>query len=102
MPASNNSADFAHDDTANTLATTATSVNVLANDEGGSAKHIYSLGQTGSTAGVATAQTADGATITLNLDGTIQYDPTTSPVLTALAAGDIAHDSFIYEMQVGK
>lgn len=39
---------------------------------------------------------AEGATITLNGDGTLNYDPTTSSTLQALGAGDSLMDTFTY------
>lgn len=44
---------------------------------------------------------ASGATITLNADGSFQYDPTTSATLNALAAGQSTTDSFDYTIDDG-
>jgi VCBS repeat-containing protein len=39
-----------------------------------------------------------GATITMNADGSFQYDPTSAPQLQALPAGQVAFDEFDYEV----
>ncbi len=43
----------------------------------------------------------EGATVTLNGDGTIGYDPTASATLDALAAGETAIDTFTYTISDG-
>ena len=39
---------------------------------------------------------AQGASVNLNLDGSVTYDPTTSTALDALGAGELATDTFTY------
>ncbi len=90
----------AKNDTASTNEDMAINIPVLANDLGGNAKHLYSLNQTGSSA-VTTATTALGATITMNADGTIAYDPSQSSQLQALNKGQTADDTFKYTIQLG-
>lgn len=74
-----------------------TASGVLANDtdaEGGALTVVEVLGQTANVgAPVATTQ---GATVTLNADGSFAYDPTGSSVLQALAGGANLDDSFTY------
>ncbi len=44
---------------------------------------------------------ASGATVTLNADGTFQYDPTTSAIFNALTDGESTTDSFEYTVDDG-
>jgi VCBS repeat-containing protein len=88
------------DDVASTNEDTAIDVNALANDLGGNAKHLYSLDQSGSSV-VTSATTADGATITMNGDGTIHYDPTHVSAIDALQQGQTLDDTFHYTIQMG-
>ena len=48
------------------------------------------------------ATSANGASITLNNDGTISYDPTGSATIQALGDGDTLEDSFTYTISDGK
>jgi VCBS repeat-containing protein len=69
---------------------------------GGAAKHVYTLSQDPTQVGVVatTAVSQLGARLTMNPDGTIEYNAAT-PALQHLAAGQSYEDSFIYTIQVG-
>jgi len=87
-------------DTAFTSEDAAVSIAVLTNDQptAGALKSLYSLAQSG-TAVVTTATTKLGATISIKPNGTVQYDPTLSAAIQALAQGETATDTFIYTMK---
>ncbi|MBI5278494.1 MAG: hypothetical protein HY854_18795 [Burkholderiales bacterium] len=65
-------------------------LDVLANDRGGDAKVLHS----------ADGVTALGATVSI-ADGQLLYDPSASPVVQALVAGQALTDTFTYALQVG-
>ena len=44
---------------------------------------------------------ANGASVVLNSDGTIQYDPTNAAMIQAIAAGETLTDSFVYTISDG-
>lgn len=77
-------------------------LNVLANDPG--AARLYSLEQepTGTQMPVAMSDlTAMGATITINGDGTVQYDASAlRGTLQAMAAGESVFDTFTYTVRM--
>lgn len=77
-------------------------LNVLANDPG--AARLYSLEQepTGTQMPVAMSDlTAMGATITINADGTVQYDASAlRGTLQAMAAGESVFDTFTYTVRM--
>jgi VCBS repeat-containing protein len=73
-------------------ANSALDINVLANDSD------PDVGDTLSVASFATTS-AQGANITLNLDGTLHYDPTLLASMQALAAGETLTDNFTYRVQ---
>jgi VCBS repeat-containing protein len=89
----------AANDTVATNEDTSSNINVLANDgANGQIKTLYSLSQTGTNV-VTTATTKLGATVTINSDGTVHYDPTSAAAIQALALGETATDSFIYTLE---
>ena len=47
------------------------------------------------------ATSALGAALTLNIDGTVNYDPTGAEALQALADGEIGTDTFTYQVTDG-
>ena len=67
-------------------------IDVLGNDTAGQPDAILSVASFAATSTL-------GATITLNPDGTLHYDPTGSATLQALAAGETASDTFTYRTQ---
>jgi VCBS repeat-containing protein len=72
---------------------TAKDVNVLANDTDPE-NDVLSVSAFDATS-------AKGATISLNADGTLKYDPTTSAMLNALAVGEMTTDTFTYAVTDG-
>jgi VCBS repeat-containing protein len=91
---------LAINDTAITNENTAININVLANDLNPKLliKSLYSLAQSG-TAVVTTATSKLGATIKINPDGTVYYDPTLAAAFQSLAQGETTTDTFIYTMK---
>lgn len=90
---------LAIDDTGFTTEDTAINIAVLANDLNlGAPKILYSLAQSG-TAVVTKATSKLGASITMNANGTVNYDPSNDPTLQALAQGETATDTFTYTMK---
>ena len=90
---------LAVNDTAFTTEDAVVNIAVLANDlPAGTPKTLYSLAQSG-TAVVTKATTKLGATITMNPNGTVNYDPTGDAAIQALAQGETATDTFIYTMK---
>ena len=89
-----NDAPVAVNDSASTSEDAATSIAVLANDhdvDTGDTLHVAGLGSaTGS--GLSTL----GAKLTVNPDGTVQYDPRTAALLQALNEGETLTDTFTY------
>lgn len=76
-------------------------VDVMANDLGGAAKALYSLNQQSPgtrTAAGAVVVLASGAHVSF-VNGKVAYDPGTT--WDHLAAGQVAHDTFIYAIQMG-
>jgi Bacterial cadherin-like domain len=91
--------DQAVNDTASTDEDTGININVLANDSAnGLTKTLYSLSQTGTNV-VSTVITKLGATVTINSNGTVHYDPTSVAAIQALAQGETATDSFLYTLK---
>ncbi|MFC7737511.1 tandem-95 repeat protein [Roseomonas sp. GCM10028921] len=76
---------------------------VLDASQGGAAKDVYTLMQDPAKVGtvVTTALSKMGATVKLNADGTINYDPSQAAAVQALAAGQTAEDSFVYTIRLG-
>src|SRR5690349_24759313 len=68
---------------------TALGLDVLANDTDSDATAVLSVLSVD-------ALSASGAALAINADGTIQYDPTASAALDALAQGETATDTFSY------
>ena len=88
VPTDTNQPPVAKDDAASTDEDTAITIDVLGNDSDPDNDPLaVSLGAT---------KTALGATVTVNADGTIHYDPTGSTALGALNTGDHLTDSFSY------
>jgi VCBS repeat-containing protein len=91
--------DQAVNDTASTNEDTAININVLANDgANGQTRTVYSLAPADATV-ITTATTARGATVTINSDGSVHYDPSSAPGIQALAQGETEPDSFIYTLK---
>lgn len=88
-----NDAPVGTNDSSSTVNDTAIDINVLAND---SDVDSASLNVTN-----LQATTAQGATVTINTDGTLHYDPTTSTALQALASGQHLTDTFTYTANDG-
>src|SRR5690349_15142275 len=89
------------DDYASTTEDSGIVINVLGNDRGGNAKSLYSISQAAPTNVVTVAHSALGATIYITADGQVYYDPTGASALQALAQGEIATDTFVYEERLG-
>ncbi|MBR0662364.1 cadherin-like domain-containing protein [Neoroseomonas oryzicola] len=88
VPTDTNQPPVAKDDVASTDEDAAITIDVLGNDSDPDNDPLaVSLGAT---------KTALGATVTVNADGTIHYDPTGSATLAALNTGDHLTDSFSY------
>ncbi len=94
------SAPVANDDTDTLSETTQAAGNVLANDSDGDGDALSVVAVNGQSAAVGQQITlASGATLTLNADGSYDYDP--NGAFDALAAGDTATDSFSYTISDG-
>lgn len=98
---------FASSATGLTEDSSSANLNVLINDPG--ASHLYSLAQNvpGTPAMatfpvMTTAFSASGATISINLDGTIAYDGSTIAGLQALHAGETWTDTFTYTIRMAE
>jgi VCBS repeat-containing protein len=87
-------APVAADDAASTDEDTEVSIDVLHNDFDVDAGQVPALAEF-------SAQSALGAAISLNADGTLQYDPTIAAVIQALAEGEAATDTFSYAVSDG-
>ena len=87
-------APVAADDAASTDEDTAVSINVLQNDFDLDAGQVPAVSEF-------SAQSAMGAAISLNADGTLKYDPTMAAVIQALAEGEAATDTFSYAVSDG-
>ena len=85
--------DQASNDVVLTTANASFAINVVANDRGGSARHLYSLDQTNRSAIQTFAQSKLGAAIKI-IDGQVLYDPIASATLQALALGETLTDTF--------
>ena len=72
--------DQASNDVALTTANASFAIDVVANDRGGSARHLYSLDQTNPSAIQTFAQSKLGAAIKI-IDGQVLYDPIASATL---------------------
>ena len=92
--------DQASNDVALTTANASFAIDVVANDRGGSARHLYSLDQTNPSAIQTFAQSKLGAAIKI-IDGQVLYDPIASANDQALTLGETLTDTFPYVMQVG-
>ncbi len=89
----------ATNDTASTDEDTATDINVLSNDtdpdvDGNAPDDTLTVSTFDATSTL-------GATISLNADGTLRYNPSASSTLNALAAGATAMDTFNYTISDG-
>jgi len=75
---------------------------VLANDTAppNSSKSVYSISQAGGSKVETTAFSKMGATLTLNADGTMSYNPTGASAIQALAQDEKATDTFIYTLKL--
>ncbi len=71
-------------------------------DPDGDALTIQSLAASAGAAGATSITTALGATVTLNGDGSVSYDPTASATLDALGQGQVTTDSFWYTVSDGR
>ena len=80
--------------------TLATSGNLLSNDSDADSGDTLSIS---SVAGGApgTLVTPEGATLTVNADGSFSYDPSTSASLSALSVGASAAETIAYEVTDG-
>lgn len=91
----------AKDDYVTTAEDVGTKINVLANDSGGAAKSLYSISQGDPLAVAKTATSSLGATIYITSDGQVYYDPASATRIQALAQGETAVDTFVYEERLG-
>ncbi|ABY28576.1 VCBS domain-containing protein [Methylorubrum extorquens] len=91
----------AKDDYVTTAEDVGTKINVLANDSGGTAKSLYSISQGDPLAVAKTATSSLGATIYITSDGQVYYDPASATRIQALAQGETAVDTFVYEERLG-
>jgi VCBS repeat-containing protein len=84
----------ANADLASAIASQARAINVVANDTDPDAGAVLSVD-----AASLPALSANGAALSVNGDGTVQYDPTNSAVLQALAANEPLDDTFSYTVK---
>ncbi len=89
-----NTAPQAVDDTGNTDEDTTTNIAVLTNDTDANTTDTLSVDRVDATS-------TNGATLTLEADGTITYDPTSSATLQAMGAGATISDTFTYDVTDG-
>ena len=88
-----NDAPVAGNDVAATDEDTAININVLSND------NAIDMGDTLSVSVAGTS--AQGASLSVNVDGTINYNPVGSAALQALNTGQSVTDSFLYNVSDG-
>lgn len=89
----------AHNDQFSGVEHTAMTLDVLANDEAGNGKSLYSVNQADPSLVAVSGLSAMGAAISM-VNGKITYSAD-SAAITALAAGQHATDTFTYTIQMG-
>ena len=89
-----NDAPVAADDAGGIDEDSSLAIDVLANDTDPDASDVLAVS-------AFDASSAMGAAISLNANGTLEYDPTSAAAVQALAVGEIATDAFAYSISDG-